>query len=91
MGKLGNAAGAVEAVFAVMSLADSTAPQTLNLEHPEPGPWQERLIRGAPARLLPAAAPKQVLSNSFGFGGVNAALLFGSPPLALDPVVDGTP
>ncbi len=33
----------------------------------------------------------QVMSNSFGFGGVNASLLFGSPPLALDPVVDGTP
>ena len=41
--------------------------------------------------LAPSSDALQVLSNSFGFGGVNASLLFGPPPLALDPVVDGTP
>lgn len=82
-------AGAVEAVFSVMSLVHNTAPPTLNLEHPLPGPWVDSLVRGAPLLLPPR--PKQVLSNSFGFGGVNASLLFGSPPILLDPVVDGTP
>ena len=40
-------------MFAVMSLASSTAPHTLNLEDPEPGPWSERLIRRAPQKLPP--------------------------------------
>ena len=87
--RCGWCAGAVEAVFAVMSLVHNTAPPTLNLEDPLPGPWAGSLVRGGPLLLPPG--PKQVLSNSFGFGGVNASLLFGSPPILLDPVVDGTP
>lgn len=84
-----NDAGAVEAVFAVMSLVDSTAPPNVNLEHPEPGPWEDSLI-GQHAQKLPGQ-PKQVMTNSFGFGGVNASLVFASPPIVLDAVVDGTP
>jgi 3-oxoacyl-[acyl-carrier-protein] synthase II len=82
-------AGAIEAVFAVMSLVENVAPPTFNLERPEPGPWQDYLVRQQPARLPPKA--KQVITNSFGFGGVNASLVFASPPIALDPVIDGTP
>lgn len=79
----------MEAVFAVMSLVDNTAPPMLNVEHPEEGPWVDSLV-GKQPRHMPAK-PKQVITNSFGFGGVNASLLFASPPIILDPVVDGTP
>ena len=72
-----------------MSLMENTAPPTLNLEHPEPGPWVDSLVRQHPQKL--PAVPKQVITNSFGFGGVNASLVFASPPIALDAVVDGTP
>lgn len=72
-----------------MALVENAAPPTVNLEHPEPGPWVDYLIRQQPAKL--PAGPKQVITNSFGFGGVNASLLIASPPMALDPVVDGTP
>lgn len=73
----------------MMSLVDNTAPPTLNLEHPEPGPWEDSLV-GQEPRKLPVQ-PKQVVTNSFGFGGVNASLVFSSPPIVLDAVVDGTP
>ena len=46
-------------MFAVMSLTSNTAPHTLNLEDPEPGPWSEHLIRRAPQKLPPR--PKQVI------------------------------
>ncbi|BDA48663.1 3-oxoacyl-[acyl-carrier-protein] synthase, mitochondrial [Coccomyxa sp. Obi] len=88
-GHLLGAAGAVEAVFTVMSLVENIAPPTLNLEHPEPGPWVDSLVGQHPQQL--PAVPKQVITNSFGFGGVNASLVFASPPIALDAVVDGTP
>ncbi len=79
----------MEAVFAVMSLMENIAPPTLNLEHPESGPWVDSLVGQQPQKL--PAVPKQVITNSFGFGGVNASLVFASPPIALDAVVDGTP
>jgi 3-oxoacyl-[acyl-carrier-protein] synthase II len=71
-GHLIAAAGAVEAVAAVMTLSRRIVPPTLNLQQPD------RLcdLDYVPGRARRFAG-KTVLSNSFGFGGQNAALLFG--------------
>ncbi len=65
------AAGAIEAVFCVMALVDGFCPVQANLREADPE---------LPLRLvLPGGAfppPKKVLSNSFGFGGSNASVLF---------------
>ncbi len=71
IGHLLGAAGAVEAVFSVLAMRDQVAPPTLNLDNPS----VETAID------LCANAPRQreinvALSNSFGFGGTNAALVF---------------
>ena len=70
-GHLLGAAGAVEAIFSVLSIRDQVAPPTLNLDNPS----VETAIDLAPkvARKRPIQA---VLSNSFGFGGTNASLVF---------------
>jgi 3-oxoacyl-[acyl-carrier-protein] synthase II len=70
-GHLLGAAGAVEAVFSLLALRDQVAPATLNLQTPD----------GADGLDLVPLRPKQrplahALSNSFGFGGTNAALVF---------------
>jgi 3-oxoacyl-[acyl-carrier-protein] synthase II len=70
-GHLLGAAGALEAVFSVQALRDGVLPPTLNLENPDPAAEGLDLI-GPQARK---AAVEIVLSNGFGFGGVNAALL----------------
>ena len=70
-GHLLGAAGALEAVFSVLSLRDQLAPPTLNLDHPD---------EGCDLQLVPHEARSHqftsVLSNSFGFGGTNASLVF---------------
>ena len=71
IGHLLGAAGAVEAIFSVLAIRDQVAPPTLNLENPSVD---------TPIDLC-ANAPKKreinvALSNSFGFGGTNAALIF---------------
>lgn len=74
-GHLLGAAGALEAAFTVMAIAEQLAPPTLNLGAPEPPPRGVAHVTTADAhagRELRAA-----LCNSFGFGGVNASLLFG--------------
>ena len=84
-------AGAVEAVFAVLALAEGVAPPTRNLLAPEPD-LLPGLVRwhGPPAALRPG--PCAVVSTSFGFGGVNAALAFAMPPLVPDEgAIDGLP
>lgn len=71
IGHLLGAAGSVEAIFAVLAMQQGVLPPTLNLENPSEGcdldfvPHQAR-----------AAKPRHVLSNSFGFGGTNASLVF---------------
>jgi 3-oxoacyl-[acyl-carrier-protein] synthase II len=70
-GHLLGAAGAVEAIFSVLALRDQIAPATLNLDNPDPAAEGLDLVRGA-ARPMPMS---HVLSNGFGFGGVNASLL----------------
>jgi 3-oxoacyl-[acyl-carrier-protein] synthase II len=72
IGHLLGAAGAVEAMFTTLAIRDQIVPPTLNLDNPEPG--------CADLDLVPYQAkerPVQVaLSNSFGFGGTNASLVF---------------
>ena len=71
IGHLLGAAGAVEAIFSILAIRDQIAPPTLNLDNPS----VETAIDLAPhvARKRPVRA---VLSNSFGFGGTNASLIF---------------
>src|SRR5271156_4842810 len=71
IGHLLGAAGAVEAIFSVLAIRDQVAPPTLNLDNPA----VETAIDLAPhaARKRPIHA---ALSNSFGFGGTNASLVF---------------
>ncbi len=70
-GHLLGAAGGVEAVFSVLALYRGLLPPTINLEHPDP----ECDLDYVPNQAR-QASPNVVLSNSFGFGGVNACLLF---------------
>ena len=71
IGHLLGAAGAVEAIFSLLALRDQVVPPTLNLDNPS----VETAID-----LVPHHARKReinvVLSNSFGFGGTNASLIF---------------
>jgi 3-oxoacyl-[acyl-carrier-protein] synthase II len=70
-GHLLGAAGAVEAIFSILAIRDNVVPPTLNLDNPSVE---------TPIDLVPHQARKRdidvVLSNSFGFGGTNASLMF---------------
>ena len=70
-GHLLGATGALEAAFTVLALRDQVAPPTINLEEPDPEAEGLDLVPGAPKEREIRCA----LSNSFGFGGTNAALL----------------
>jgi 3-oxoacyl-[acyl-carrier-protein] synthase II len=71
IGHLLGAAGAVEAIFSVLAIRDQIVPPTINLDNPSVE---------TPIDLVPHQARKRdvkvVLSNSFGFGGTNASLIF---------------
>ncbi|UGV27059.1 beta-ketoacyl-[acyl-carrier-protein] synthase II [Rhodopseudomonas boonkerdii] len=69
-GHLLGAAGGLEAIYAILALRDQIAPATLNLEYPDEAADGIDLIRGT-ARPMPI---EHVLSNGFGFGGVNASI-----------------
>jgi 3-oxoacyl-[acyl-carrier-protein] synthase II len=71
-GHLLGAAGGIEAIFTILALRDQVAPATLNLETPDTAAEGLNLIRGQ-AQHLPM---EYALSNGFGFGGVNASVLF---------------
>jgi 3-oxoacyl-[acyl-carrier-protein] synthase II len=75
IGHLLGAAGSVEAIFAILAMRDGVVPPTLNLENPSPG---------CDIDLVPLKAKERpvrfALSNSFGFGGTNASLVFGPGP-----------
>jgi 3-oxoacyl-[acyl-carrier-protein] synthase II len=71
-GHLIAASGATEAVAAVLTLEEGTVPPTINLACPDPE-CDLDYVPGAPRPF----AGRVVLSNSFGFGGQNATLLFG--------------
>ena len=72
-GHLLGAAGAIEAIFSVLSLRDQICPPTINYDEPDPE---------CDLDYVPNVARKHAmnvtLSNSFGFGGTNATLLFRS-------------
>ena len=70
-GHLLGAAGGIEAAFSVLAIHRGSLPPTINLEHPDP----ECDLDYVPGRAR-ATSVDVVLSNSFGFGGVNACLLF---------------
>jgi 3-oxoacyl-[acyl-carrier-protein] synthase II len=72
MGHLLGAAGGVEAIFSLLALKDQILPPTLNLETPSPECGGVDLV---PLRAKEKKI-KRVLSNSFGFGGTNASLIF---------------
>ena len=71
------AAGAIEAVFSILSLREGILPPTINYDNPDPA---------IDLDVVPNTARRQdigaVLSNSFGFGGQNACLVLGRAPSA---------
>lgn len=71
VGHLLGAAGAVEAIFSILAIRDQIVPPTINLDSPSVE---------TPIDLVPHQARKRdvevALSNSFGFGGTNASLIF---------------
>ncbi len=73
IGHLLGAAGAVEAVFSILSIRDGIVPPTLNLDRPSPGCDIDLVPYKAKERKV-----RYALSNSFGFGGTNASLIFAS-------------
>jgi 3-oxoacyl-[acyl-carrier-protein] synthase II len=74
-GHLLGAAGAVEAGLTVLALRDQVAPPTMNLTTPDADNALNLIVhRAAPMPIMYA------MTNSFGFGGTNASLIFSSPP-----------
>jgi 3-oxoacyl-[acyl-carrier-protein] synthase II len=71
-GHLLGAAGGVEAIFTALALRDQIIPATLNLEDPDPAADGIDIVggRARPMRM------EHALSNGFGFGGVNASIVF---------------
>jgi len=71
IGHLLGAAGAAEAIFSILAIRDNVAPPTINLENPQ---------IESPIDLVPNKPRERqidiALSNSFGFGGTNASLVF---------------
>lgn len=76
-GHLLGAAGGIEAVFSVLSIHDGMIPPTINLDHPDPQcdlDYTPHHARRYPVNVA--------LSNSFGFGGINATVIFRKYPTA---------
>ena len=73
-GHLLGAAGGIEAIFSILALHHGVLPPTINLDRPDPACDLDYVPNTARRAMLNVA-----LSNSFGFGGVNACLLFRRP------------
>lgn len=71
IGHLLGAAGSVEAIFCLLALRDQVMPPTLNLDNPSEG-CDLNFVPHTPQE----AKMNYVMSNSFGFGGTNASLMF---------------
>ena len=72
IGHLLGAAGAVEAIFSIKSIQTKTLPPTLNLDNPD----SKTNINLIPHESI-SQSVKNIISNSFGFGGTNASLVLG--------------
>lgn len=72
IGHLLGAAGAVEAIFSILAMRDQTVPPTLNLDNPSDSCQGVDLV----PHTAKQRAVRAVLSNSFGFGGTNATVIF---------------
>ena len=85
-GHLLGAAGSVEAIFTILALRDNVLPPTLNLERVGPrdavaggdgrGEWDCDYVPGVKRVLGRGEALRVAVTNSFGFGGTNASLVF---------------
>ncbi len=75
VGHLLGAAGSVEAIFSILAMREGVAPPTLNLEKPSPSCDIDLVPKQAKERPI-----RYALSNSFGFGGTNASLIFAPAP-----------
>ena len=71
IGHLLGAAGAVEAIFSILAMHDGIAPPTINLDNPSVETAIDLVPHHSKRRSIEVA-----LSNSFGFGGTNASLIF---------------
>jgi 3-oxoacyl-[acyl-carrier-protein] synthase II len=71
IGHLLGAAGAVEAIFSILAMRDSICPPTINLDNPSVYTQIDLVPHKAKSKEV-----NTVLSNSFGFGGTNASLIF---------------
>ena len=71
-GHLLGAAGAIEAIFSILAIRDQVAPPTINLDNPDIDPKLHLAPNAKHEREINIA-----LSNSFGFGGTNASVVFG--------------
>ena len=71
IGHLLGAAGSVEAIFCLQAMRDGMLPPTLNLDNPDAETQVDLVPNKAKAKEV-----NTVLSNSFGFGGTNASLVF---------------
>jgi 3-oxoacyl-[acyl-carrier-protein] synthase II len=72
LGHLWGGAGAVEAIVSVLTIVNEMIPPTINLENPDPECDLDYTPNVARKRKV-----RNVLSNSFGFGGTNGCLVFG--------------
>jgi 3-oxoacyl-[acyl-carrier-protein] synthase II len=71
-GHLLGAAGAIEAAFSVLAIKDGVVPPTINLDNPDEGCDLDYVAHKARKHTVNVS-----MSNSFGFGGTNATLVFG--------------
>ena len=71
-GHLLGAAGGLEAIFTFLAIRDQVVPPTLNFDNPDPASAGVDIVHGQ-ARSMPI---EYALSNGFGFGGVNASVVF---------------
>jgi 3-oxoacyl-[acyl-carrier-protein] synthase II len=71
-GHLLGAAGAIEAIFSILAIRDQVAPPTINLDNPD----VETVVDLCANEKRPTKIDV-ALSNSFGFGGTNASVVFG--------------
>ena len=72
-GHLLGAAGAVEAIYSILAIQNQEVPPTINLINPDEGTAEFDLVPNKSKKKN----IKNILSNSFGFGGTNASLIFG--------------